>query len=1173
MDRDFLFGVIAVQLGQATPAQVMAAASAFVADPSKGIVDRLRGDGVIDHDRFRMLESMVDEAVTAHGGDVRKTIQSMGGSRVLLTSFGGSIVQNDQGDLAVVPAPQRSGDSTEDGQAVTIESPGRYRLEGEELGRGGIGRVLIAFDEHLGREVALKELLPDVGRSHSGAGSASKTGAVAARFLREARVTGQLEHPNIIPVYELGQRSDGTYYYAMKLVRGRTLAEALSACRTLAERLELLPHYVDLCQAIAYAHSRGVIHRDIKPDNVMLGEFGETVVVDWGLAKVAGKKDIRGGQLQRDLKLLHDKSTGKTMDGSAIGTPAYMSPEQADGAVADIDERSDVWSLGALLYELLTGRPPFEGVTPFEIIGKVLKDDVVAPGSIDEHVPAELSAVALKALRRDKASRYETARLLASEISAYMTGGRINAYEYSSWELLRGFVRRNRALSAMTAIIALLVLLGSAAMYQAYRRAEDNERIAVEHGNTARMNERTASYRLATAYSETATRLLQQNDALGARVFAAASLVYNPANPKSPYHDGNVPFEQARGEQVFLEAYSTFYQATLAATVRPDGVIRSDHPMFAVSFSADGRLLASAGEGPEVGVWDVATKEAIRKIRTEAKSVPALAYAPNGRLLAVAGGSGAVWVYDADSFAVARHLQGDTGEPRALAFSPDSSRLAVLHASGKAMVWRISGDDAIDATIEASGDGRQVAFAPDGSSLALPGADGGLMLWDVKKRRAATTLLVDDDRRGVGAVAFAPSGRWLFLAVHPLDLYVWSRQDARLRVRLFGPTAEVMGLAFSPEADLLASVGRDKHLRLWETESFGPVHVLAGHQRAIRSVAAAPGAPVFATASEDGSVRLWRQVDDARKASFGGSGEVYYVAFSPDGTKLFVGGFDPSLWDIARHERIARFEGGLNAAFSADSTLLAISGAKGEVVLWDLRTNHERARLRGHARAVRHLAFAPDARTLATGDRTSSVRVWDVATGAVRYKLDSGAGVAISPDGRVLATGYDPSGIRLWELSSGKALRTLEGHAAQVDDIAFSHDGKWLASGDLSGGVRLWDLGHGDASHELTGHLSWVNSVAFSPDDSLLITSSDDWDARVWSVASKKTVLLIKTPTECVGTAFSPDGKSVLVDWGNAARLMPLDLSVRDADPRHLLEASQRDAGLKLDGVALVPTD
>src|SRR5207302_2244773 len=200
---------------------------------------------------------------------------------------------------------------------------GRYQVR-SEYGRGGQSRVLLAFDAHMGREIALKELLPEGAEPGSGSGSQ----AAASRFVREARITGQLEHPNIVPVYELGRPDDGSFYYTQKLVRGVTLKAKLREAKTLADRLKLLTHFADICHAVAYAHSRGVVHRDLKPDNVMVGQFGETVVLDWGLAKARGEKDVKGKQLQRETEAMRADAT---MAGHALGTPSYMSPEQAQG--------------------------------------------------------------------------------------------------------------------------------------------------------------------------------------------------------------------------------------------------------------------------------------------------------------------------------------------------------------------------------------------------------------------------------------------------------------------------------------------------------------------------------------------------------------------------------------------------------------------------------------------------------------------------------------------------------------------------------------------------------------------------------------------------------------------------------------------------------------------------
>ncbi|MBN2497014.1 MAG: serine/threonine protein kinase, partial [Deltaproteobacteria bacterium] len=294
--QDLLFGVLAVQLGLVSAQQVMAAAGAWAADRSRCLAERLEEDGAISPARRKMIEDMVSDAVRAHDGDARETLLTFGGEQAMLQSIGGSVRISTDGELSFGPEPDTG--SGEEGLAVTPETQGRYSLrdstskgpaEGRgspELGRGGMGRVLVAFDEHLGREVAVKELLPDMrGRSPSLDTPEYRASDLVVRFLREARVTGQLEHPNIVPVYELGRRGDGTLYYTMKIVRGRTLADELRKCRGIQDRLKLLGHFVDVAQAVAYAHSRGVVHRDIKPENVMLGEFGETVLLDWGLAK------------------------------------------------------------------------------------------------------------------------------------------------------------------------------------------------------------------------------------------------------------------------------------------------------------------------------------------------------------------------------------------------------------------------------------------------------------------------------------------------------------------------------------------------------------------------------------------------------------------------------------------------------------------------------------------------------------------------------------------------------------------------------------------------------------------------------------------------------------------------------------------------------------------------
>jgi serine/threonine protein kinase/Flp pilus assembly protein TadD len=372
----------------------------------------------------------------------------------------------------------------------------RYTVK-REYARGGMGRILIAQDNAVGREVALKELLLGGTESHSVPASTSSPELVE-RFLREAKVTGQLEHPNIVPVYEIAARDDGTVFYTMKLVRGKTMAHRLqqiqagagTAQQKMAERLKLLDAYVDVCNAIAYAHSRGVIHRDIKPANIMLGDFGETLVLDWGLARVQGQQDSstvrRKAEEQAFSPSLMQEDAGRTLDGAVLGTPAYMPPEQARGELDKVDERADVYALGGILYELLAGRPPYEGANARDVLARVLVLPPDPLAKVAAFAPPDLVSLAEKAMARDPEQRLKSAAALATEVLAFRDGRELSVYRYSGREQIARFVKRHTAAVAVASIALLLGLSGGAYAFHQVTSERDQATLNLQEAERER---------------------------------------------------------------------------------------------------------------------------------------------------------------------------------------------------------------------------------------------------------------------------------------------------------------------------------------------------------------------------------------------------------------------------------------------------------------------------------------------------------------------------------------------------------------------------------------------------------------------------------------------------------------------------------------------------------------
>jgi eukaryotic-like serine/threonine-protein kinase len=490
-DRNLLFGLLALQAGLIERQALSDALRIWVEDRSRKLADILVEQGALTERLQVALELLIGEHIRTHDNDPTKSLASVDASQSTLDAL--TLIGDPEIDATVeyIGSDTTRSARTESTTDYDVGSAGqgsrRFRVIRPHK-RGGLGAVYVALDSELNREVALKQIL----ERHA------DDPASRARFLLEAEITGGLEHPGIVPVYSLGTFRDGRPYYAMRFIKGDSLKDAIRAfhrkdgdeeppavgSRELELR-KLLRRFLDVCNAIEYAHQRGVLHRDLKPGNVMVGKYGETLVVDWGLAKAVGKPDPDSHEGEVPIAPSHSSGTVETLPGAAIGTPSYMSPEQAAGELDRLGARSDVYSLGATLYCLLTGRPPYEGPDAGAVIYKVRKGDLVSPTKHDPSIDRALEAICLKAMAHKAEDRYASPAILAEEVDRWMADEPVLAFPEPRARKLRRWARRHSSLVTGGGVFLILAVLGLGLV--AWLVSRQNARLEV-----ARLEARTA---------------------------------------------------------------------------------------------------------------------------------------------------------------------------------------------------------------------------------------------------------------------------------------------------------------------------------------------------------------------------------------------------------------------------------------------------------------------------------------------------------------------------------------------------------------------------------------------------------------------------------------------------------------------------------------------------------
>jgi eukaryotic-like serine/threonine-protein kinase len=723
---------------------------------------------------------------------------------------------------------------------------------GEELARGGMGRILLARDRRLRRDVVIKVRRGDAGR-------------VDPRFEREALITARLQHPSIVRVYDAGVLGDGRVFYTMERVRGRSFDVVIEEAATLRDRLALLPHAIAVADAIAYAHSEGVLHRDLKPANILIGPFGETVVIDWGLAK-----DQRAGETERDGAgaRANTASDGSlTQHGSVLGTPAFMAPEQARGEPSD--ERTDIYALGALLYTTLTGKLPHGGRTTDEILDRVAAGEHVPITEREPALPPELATIVEHAMAADPAARFASAKDLAEELRRFAAGKLVTTHSYSTWTLIKRWAARHRV-AVTVAASALVVLAGGGALAVANvmreRDAAEQARGEAERQRAAAQHARAeaegkfdtfvhgrARVTLDDDPSRSAAWLKHHSDrALG---WPETVALAGEASARGLAHE-------LRGHTQDVEIVVASPTGTHVATGSDDGTARwwnladrtslelrgHDGPLEAVVVSRTGGLLVSGGTDHKIRVWDLTTGGA-RTLEGHRHTVRGLALSPDETRLASTSEDGTLWIWDVAS-GTGRPLVKHSHGLRPVLWFDDATILVGAHDGRLGRFDAATGRGALTRRHDAGL--RALAVSPDRSYLAIGDEDGHVSLWTTSGALVRRLGRHQDVAR---FVVFTPDGKHV----------VSGGGDALVRVHAIpdGPTVElagnrsgIKGLALSPDGSHVASGGIDGTVRVW-TVSGEPVRTLHGHGAAVKAVAFVSDT-VLVSGAEDDRARIWR---------------------------------------------------------------------------------------------------------------------------------------------------------------------------------------------------------------------------------------------------------------------------------------------------------------------------